>query len=213
MVTIKWRYAPCKTKHPRALLLCFCCFEITGWADTGWCLGICLLWLILQKRCECRKGHWGFCCISLPGHFSMLITTLSGQWATKQRSSNICLGCLSVAIREMLQNSRSSQRAPSCTRAHTHMNACSVPDILFPPVNFTSFWIIHLSCPLYARNSSHAKGILLGLGKRRVCQPPPTLWRHQAFETGSHKLCHLTRVKLSYHLGPFQRLHSPMDWI
>lgn len=101
----------------------FFCFEITGWADTGWYLGICVLWLILQKRCERRKGHWGFCCISLPEHFSMLITTLSGQWATKQRSSNVCLGYLSVAIRGMFQNCRRSQPAPSCaqhscTRTH-----------------------------------------------------------------------------------------------
>lgn len=187
------------------------CFEMTGWADTGWCVGICLLWLILQKRCERRKGHWGFCCISLPGQFSMLITTLSGQWATKQRSSNVCLGYLSVAIREMLQNCRSSQPAPSCARAHAHTS--SIPDIPFPPINFTSFWIIHLSSPLDARNSSCAKGILLGLGRSRVCQSPPTLWQHQAFETGSHELCHLIRVKLPHHLEPFQRLHSPMDWI
>lgn len=202
-----------KTSSCLTITPVFPCFEIAGWADRGWCLGICLLWLIWQKRCECRKGHGGFCCISLPGHFTMLITTLSGQWATKQRSSNICLGYLSVAIREMLQNCRGSQRAPSCTRALTPLNACAVPDILFPPINFTSFWIIHLSCPLHARNSSHAKGILLGLGRRRVCHSPPTLWQHQAFGTRSHELCHLVTVKLSHHLGPFQRLHSPMDWI
>lgn len=106
---------------------------------------------------------------------------------------------------------KTAEAASPLPPVHGHMNACSIPDIPFPPINFTSFWIMHLSSPIHVSNSSHAKGILLGLGKRRVCQSPPSRWQHQAFETGSHELCHLLRVKLSYHLGPFQRLHSPMD--
>lgn len=181
--TLKWLLSNGDTLHAKQnnlvpynyLCVVSACSEITKWADTEWCLSICLLWLILQNKCECRKGH------SFLLHFSALITTLSVQWAIQQRSSNICLDYLSVAVRTRFQNCRWSQHAPSYTHAHEH----TVPSPhLISPINFTSFLLMSLSCPLCASSSPHAMGILLGLGKRRLCRSPPRCHRTRSLKLG-----------------------------
>lgn len=82
-------------------------------------------------------------------------------------------------------------KANPLPHAHGRTWARSLPVVLFPHINFTSFLLMSLSCPLYARNSSHASGALLAFW-----DAPPGMSQHRAFETGSGELFHLVRAKL-----------------
>lgn len=117
-----------------------------------------------------------------------------------------------ICLLLLQQCSRTADKASTLPPAHGQ--ACTwmcTPFLASYFLLLISYSLTHLSCPLYVRISSCAKGILLGLGKRKLHQSPPALSEHQAFETGSHELCHLGRVKIQDHPGPFQRLHSLMD--